>query len=45
MMNTQMNGRLSFHGTDGASRAAAFIFRSASSIIAFIGIIIIIDII
>lgn len=40
-MNAQMNGRQSFHGTDGASRAAAFISRSASSIIAFIGIIII----
>lgn len=44
-MNAQMNGRLSIFGTDGTSRAAAFVFRSASSIIAFIGIIIIIDII
>lgn len=40
-MNAQMNGRQSFSGTDNASRAAAFISRSASSIIAFIGIIII----
>ena len=44
-MNAQMKHRLSISGTDRASRAAAFIFRSASSIIAFIGIIIIIDII
>ena len=44
-MNAQMNSRPSISGTDNASRAAAFIFRSASSIIAFIGIIIIIDII
>ena len=40
-MNAQMNGRLSFSGTDRADRAAAFISRSASSLIAFIGIIII----
>jgi len=44
-MNAYMNSRSNVSGTDRTDRAAAFIFRSASSIIAFIGIIIIIDII
>ncbi len=44
-MNTYMNGRSIVSGTARTDRAAAFFFRSACSIIAFIGIIIIIDII